>query len=87
MTVAEAADIFERNKREIDKRRPQMEAAAKRLKEHFRKTGSHTYKGRIGYARSTQRRLDQDKVKEELGARLPRFQKTVDVESLSLISS
>jgi hypothetical protein len=85
LTLAEAADIYEARKRELDQLKPELEAAAKKLKEHFRKTGRHHFKNRIGYSRSSRTVLDQDKVKRYLGKRLSSFMKDTPVESLTLL--
>jgi hypothetical protein len=85
MTLAEAARQYEESKRILAKHEPLKEAAADVLKTHFRKTGRSSYNDRIGYSTSQRTVLDQDKVKAELGKRLPRFQKTQTIESLSLL--
>lgn len=85
LTLAQAADQWIRCKREMDKLRPQLEEAADVLKEHFEKTGRHTYKDRIALSTTTRLVLDQAKVRAFLGKRLEEFQKRVPVKSLSLL--
>ena len=86
MTVAEAAQVFERSKRVIDQEKVRLEAASEVLKEYFQKRpDKRDYRGRIAYAVSGRRILDQKKVKEELGDRLDDFKKTIQIETLSLL--
>lgn len=85
LTVAQAADQWEGAKRTIDKQKPLLDEAAEVLKEHFAKTGRHTYKDRIAYSESSRLSLDQGKVKTFLGRRLGEFQKRVPTRSLSLL--
>lgn len=85
MTVAQAAAQWLKAKRVIAREEPKLKAAAEVLKAHFRKNGKRDYKGEIGYAVSVQRRLDQEKVKQHLGEDLHKFQKTINVEQLSLL--
>jgi hypothetical protein len=85
LSVAEAAKIWIAEKRELNKRKARLDAAADVLKEHFRKTGRSNYKGQIGYAALSRVQLDTAKVKAELGPRLPDFQRSVFYEVLSLI--
>jgi len=86
MSLAEAADIFVETTPAIKELEAQRGTAKQVLLEHFRKTGRHSYKGRIGYSRSLRTVLDQEKVKRELGRRLPKFQKTVSSESVTVLS-
>ena len=85
MTVAEAATEFEKHKRAIAEHEAQLEPARQRLLEYFNKSDKRDYRGRIGYSREVQRRLDTTKVKAELGDRLADFQRSVPVEKLSLL--
>jgi hypothetical protein len=87
LTVAEAAETWERLKREQDAAKPQLEEAAAVLKEHFERTGRTSYKGRIGIVTVAGRLvLNQAKVREFLGAKLPDFQKrTEPSKSLTLL--
>lgn len=85
LTVAQAAEQWIAAKKAIAREKPKLNTAAEVLKEHFRSTGRHTYKDAISYAVVTREQLDTEKVKAELGAKLPRFQKTVEAEQLSLI--
>ena len=85
MTVAEAAKQFVETDRQLKALEPQREAAREVLLAHFRKTGRSRYKDLIQYARSTRTVLDQAAVKRFLGKRLPRFQKSVLVESVSVV--
>jgi hypothetical protein len=85
VNVTEAARVWIEAKREMDRLKPQLEAAAEVLKEHFRKTGRATYRDRIGFATLSRLQLDTDKVKAELGARLPDFQRRITYDQLSLL--
>lgn len=76
MTLGQAADQWERAKREIDRLKPQLEEAAAVLLEHFQKTGRKTFRDRIGLVQGPPRTiLDQAKIREFLGAQLHKFQK------------
>lgn len=86
ITVAQAADRWEKAKRKLVELQTELDTTSDVLKEHFRKTGRHEYKGRISYSVQVQHRLDTAKVKAELGKRLPDFQKPVTIESLSLLT-
>ena len=88
MTLAKAARIWADTKRQLDELRPQLDAAAEVLKEHFRDCDEREYRsshGRIGYALTSRLQLDSAKVRAELGERLPEFQRRVPVETLSLL--
>lgn len=85
LTVTEAADQWERCKREADLLKPQLEEAAAVLLEHFERTGRSTYKDRIVLTRGSRTVLDQAKVREFLGRRLHEFQKLITTKSLSLL--
>lgn len=86
MTVPEAAKVYEEAKRTIDREKERLEASAEVLKAYFRKRPEkRDYRGRIGYALSSRRILDNKKVKDELGGRLDDFKKTISIESLSLL--
>jgi hypothetical protein len=85
LTVTEAADQWEKAKRQIELQKPLLEEAAEVLKQHFEKTGRKTYRDRIALSESTRVVLDQDKLRPFLGKRLPEFQKRVPVKSLSLL--
>lgn len=76
LTLAEAAEQWERAKLEIERQKPLVEEAAAVLLAHFEKTGSAGYKNRIGWKWSGGSLvLDQPKVREFLGRRLGEFQK------------
>jgi hypothetical protein len=67
---------------------PRLDAAGDVLKEHFRDSDDREYRsrhGRIGFAVTARLQLDTDKVRAELGDRLPDFQRRVTVETLSLL--
>jgi uncharacterized membrane-anchored protein YhcB (DUF1043 family) len=85
LTLAQAADQWERCKREMDHLKPQLEEAAAVLVDHFERTGRSTYKDRIALSRSTRLVLDQARVREFLGKQLADFQKRIDIRSLSLL--
>ena len=86
MTVPQAAKAWEEAKREIARLQPKLDTAAEVLKDHFRKPpDKRDYRGRIGYSVASRAQLDAARVKEELGDRLPEFQKTVTYETLSLL--
>jgi hypothetical protein len=87
LTLAEAADQWQSAKQEIDRLRPLLEEAAPVLLDHFEKTGRSTYKDRIAVTLNASKLLlDQAKVREFLGAKLPDFQKrTEPSRSLSLL--
>jgi hypothetical protein len=85
LSVAEAARTWIEGKRQEAQIQAKLEASKAVLLDHFRKNDRRDYKGLIGYSVRTQVRLDTEKVKAELGDRLPRFQKTVDYEQLSLL--
>jgi hypothetical protein len=87
LTLAEAADQYERATRAIDENKPLREEAAKVLLEHFEKTGRSTYKDRIALTIGSARLvLDQAKVRAFLGKRLSEFQtRTKPSRSLTLL--
>lgn len=85
LTVAEAADQFERCKKKMGELKPQLEEAEEVLKEHFERTGRSTYKDRIALSTSTRTVLDQAKVRAYFGKKLGDFQKTIKIKSLSLL--
>ena len=87
VTTPEAADEFVKVEEQLAKLKPRRETARKVLLEHFRKTERTTYKGSKGtvtYSKSTQRRLDQERVKRYLGAKLSRFLKPVTIETIQV---
>jgi hypothetical protein len=76
LTLAEAAEQWERSKREIERQKPLLEEAAGVLLAHFEKTERGSYKDRIGWSWSGGGLvLDQAAVRAFLGARLGEFQK------------
>lgn len=88
MTLAKAAEVWIKAKKAEDSAKATKDVAADILKDHFRKTNRQSYKsraGRIGLAVTSRTRLDTQKVKQELGDRLPRFQTTQTYETLSLL--
>jgi hypothetical protein len=87
LTVAEAAEQWERAKRTIDAAKPELEEARAVLLDHFEKTGRTTYKGKIALVTTAAKLvLDQAKVREFLGKRLGEFQKrTEPSKSLTLL--
>jgi hypothetical protein len=87
LTLAEAADQWEKSKRALDEHQPLLEEAAEVLLAHFEKTGRSTYKDRIALTIGSARLiLDQPKVRAFLGKRLPDFQKrTTPSRSLTLL--
>jgi hypothetical protein len=86
LTLAQAAAQWIKAKRAERKIAAELKAAAEVLKDHFRSSGKHTYNDQISYAVTTRTTLDTDKVKAHLGARLPQYQRTVEVETLSLLA-
>jgi hypothetical protein len=87
MTVDEAAQTWASEKREIKARTARLEAAAKVLKDWFHAhPKQRNYKGLIGFSEQMRTMLDNDAVKVELGDRLSEFEKSVKVESLSLLT-
>jgi hypothetical protein len=85
LTVAQAADQFERCKRKMAELKPQLEEAEEVLKEHFERTGRSTYRDRIALSTTTRTVLDQAKIRAYFGKKLGGFQKTITVRSLSLL--
>jgi urease gamma subunit len=87
LTVAEAADQWVSCKRQMDALKPQLEEAAAVLHAHFEKTGRTSYKGIVALVTNAGRLvMDQAKVREFLGKRLPEFQKrTEPSKSLTLL--
>jgi hypothetical protein len=87
LTLAQAADQWEKAKRLIDVQKPLLEEAAEVLLEHFERTGRATYKDRIALVIGSSRLiLDQAKVRAFLGKKLPDFQKrTEPSKSLTLL--
>lgn len=86
MSVAAAARQWIEAKRQEAQVQTKLEAAKAVLLEHFRKNDRRDYKGLIGYSIRTQQRLDTEKVKAELGDRLPKFQHVIEYEQLSLLA-
>lgn len=87
MTITEAADQWERCKREMDRLKPQLEEAAAIVLAHLQKTAKTNYRGRIGLVQGASRLiLDQAKVREFLGAQLHKYQKRITPKpSLTLL--
>lgn len=65
MTVAEAARVFEENKRLEASARAKKEAAQDVLKAWFERTGKQDYRGIIGYAKSSYRAVDVARLRAE----------------------
>ena len=63
----------------------ELDEAADVLKDHFRTTGRGAYKGRIGFSVQVRQQLDTAAVKAHLGKDLPKYQKPVRYETLSLL--
>lgn len=84
MNLAKAADTLVDVRAQLAALRVLEEAAADKLKEHFRKTGRAEYR-RIRYAKSSSLQLDTKAVKAHLGKDLAKFQRPVDRETLSII--
>lgn len=77
LTVAEAAEQWEKATLALQQAKPLREEAAEVLLAHFAKTGRSSYKDRIGLtAPDTRTILDQAKVRAFLGKRMPEFQKS-----------
>jgi hypothetical protein len=75
LTLGEAADQWEKAKREIERNKGPLEEAAGVLLAHFEKTGRPGYKDRIGWTWTGGGLvLDQAAVRELLGERLPEYQ-------------
>lgn len=85
LTVAEAAEQWERCKRAIAELEPQLEEAAAVLTEHFERTGRSTYRDRIAYTSWSRTILDQPKVREFLGGQLKDFQRRISGKTLQLL--
>lgn len=85
LTVAEAAEQFERCTLQMKQLAPQVEEAKAVLVEHFEKTGRSTYKDRIVYGSWSRTILDQSKVREFLGAQLKDFQTRISGRSVQLV--
>lgn len=76
LTVAQAAEQWEKAKRELERQEPLLEEAAAVLHAHFERTGRATYKDRIARQRTGgQLYLDQQALKQYLGAKFNEFQK------------
>lgn len=76
LTLAEAADQYEKTKREMERLKPLLEEAGAVLLEHFERTGRAGYRGRIGWKWSGgQLYLDQEALRAYLGAKVADFQK------------
>lgn len=86
MTVAEAAAQWEDAKRIIQQAEPKLNAAAKVLKEFFRKSGKADYKNRIGYAKTMPRRLDATRLRAELPDVAEAYTVPSERETLSLLT-
>ena len=79
LTLAEAADQWEKAKRETARQKALLDEAAPVLLSHFEKTGRSTYKDRIAREPTGGSLvLDQPKVREFLGKRLVDFQKLTE---------
>ena len=87
MTIEEAARVIEEVGPELRRLRDQYEAAQEAAKRHFRETGETTYEGRLGYERTTQTRVDLDRVKVHLAHCIKDFQYTIDVERVVLLGA
>jgi hypothetical protein len=85
LTVAEAADQWEKAERAIAEATPLRKQAAEVLKAHFAKTGRDQYKGRIGLKVSHSTILDQVAVKDYLGSKLAKYQKRIEKRYLTIL--
>ncbi|MGN6870293.1 MAG: hypothetical protein ACTHMY_18035 [Solirubrobacteraceae bacterium] len=85
LTLGEAADQWERCQREMDRLKPLLDEAKAVLLAHFERTGRGSYKDRIGWNwKGGQLYLDQEAVREFLGAKFSDFQKRAN-RSRSLV--
>jgi hypothetical protein len=76
LTLTEAADQWEKAKREMERQKPLLEEAGAILLAYFDRTGKGCYRDRIGWTWSGGGLvLDQAAVREFLGSRLHEFQK------------
>lgn len=87
LTLAQAADQWEKARRLIDEQEPLLEEAKEILLEHFERTGRRTYRDRIALVIGSSRLiLDQPKIRAFLGKDLPKYQKrTKPSKSLTLL--
>lgn len=77
LTVTDAAKQWVAAKKAENEAKALLKEAAPVLLAHFEKTGKKTYKDLVGVSQGPPRTiLDQDAVKEFLGARLTEFQTT-----------
>ncbi len=76
LTLADAADQWEKAKRETERQKPLLEEAAAVLLAHFETTERGSYKDRIGWSWTGGGLvLDQAAVRAYLGAKVGDFQK------------
>lgn len=87
LTLSDAADQWERAKREMERQKPLLEEAAEVLLAHFERTGRSTYRDRIALILGGGSLvLDQAKIRAFLGERLHEFQtRTAQSRSLRLL--
>ncbi len=85
MTLPEAAKTWIETKQQLQELEPKLKAAAAVLKEYFRRTG-RSRRGRISYALTTYRSLDQATLEEEVGIEaVERCKVQRERETLSLL--
>ncbi|WP_437279328.1 hypothetical protein WME90_01870 [Sorangium sp. So ce375] len=86
-SVQEAADAWVEATLQEKRAEAVKEAAKSVLMAYFDEhPGETNYDGRIALTSVSQVRLDNEKVKRELGAELFRFQRTISYRSLALIT-
>lgn len=79
LTVAEAADQWEQAKLAMEGLKPLQKQAAEVLLDHFERTGRSVYKNRIVRKQTGGSLvLDQARVREFLGVKLPGFMKRTE---------
>ncbi len=85
MKVAEAAELYEQLKPELDEKGKQLQHAKKVLLEHFRRTGRKHYRGRIGYSCSTYQAISVTAVRADLGGKADQYLEERTREQLTLL--
>lgn len=85
MKVAEAARAWIKVKRQLEAIEPEFKKAGEVLKEYFRESGRNNYRGQIGYALTTYKRVDVAALRAELGEEIKKFEVRSERETLSLL--